>query len=288
MMAGVVSVEEVTGGAALTRFVELPQALHGTDPRFTPMVMAWERYRLDVRRNPFFERGEAVHLLARRAGRPAGRITAHLAGPGSEGNLGFWWSDDDPTVAAALVTAAQGWLADRGCASMTGPVSLTSEDELGVQVSGHDLAGRTGRPWHPAHLGDLLQGRGFEPVDDRPTWRLPATAGAASLPLDDQVPGHAGAFADPRLALEGVAAVPDVAGAQRKSGLRGAWALARRARMADWDTCTIVRCTDDPARRVPALQAAAARAGYHWVVAPWTPDPDSEPEAVHRTYRLRW
>lgn len=287
MTAGAVTVEEVAGRAALKRFVELPQALHGTDPRFTPMVMTWERYRLDSRRNPFFERGEAVHLLARRVGRPAGRLTAHIAAPGSEGRFGFWWAEDDRTVVAALVAAARAWLDERGCASMTGPVSLTPDDELGVQVAGHDLPGRTGRPWHPVHLATLLEHQGFEPVDERPTWRLPAIVGAA-LPVDDQVPGHAGAYADPRLALDGVAAVPDVAPAQRTSGLRGAWALARRARVADWSTCTIVRCTDDPARRVPALQSVAAQAGYRWVVAPWTPDPSSEPEAVHRTYRLRW
>ncbi len=64
--------------------------------------------------------------------------------------------------------------------------------------------------------------------------------------------------------------------------------LARRARIVDWDTCTVVRCTDDPARRIPALQAVAARAGYTSVVAPWTPDPTSEPEAVHGTFRLGW
>jgi len=288
MAAGAVSIEEVSGGGSLTRFVELPQALHGADPRFTPMVMAWERYRLDARRNPFFEQGEAAHLLARRVGRPVGRITAHVASPGSAGSFGFWWTEDDPTVATALVAAAQAWLAERGCTSMAGPVSFMAHDELGVQVAGHDRAGRTGRPWHPTHLATLLQRQGFDPVEERRTWRLPAIEGAAPLPLDDQVPGHAGAYTDPRLALDGVAAVPDVAPAQRTPGLRGAWALARRARVADWDTCTVVRCTDDPARCIPALQAVAARAGYASVVAPWTPDPTSEPEAVHGTYRLRW
>jgi hypothetical protein len=283
-----VTVEEVTGGKPLVRFVELPQALSGDDPRFAPLVMAWERYRLDPRRNPFFERGDGAYLLARRGGRPVGRITAHVGEPGGAGRFGFWWVDDDAAVAAALVDAARAWLAERGCTSMTGPLSFTADEEVGVQVAGHEVPGVTGRPWHPPHLAALLAQVGLEPVEDRPSWRLATTELGPDGVHDDDLPGQAGRHADRRLVLRGVAAVPDLAESLRTTGLGGAWALAKRARAADWATCTVVRCTADPVVAIPAIRAAAGRAGYRAVIAPWTDDSAAEPEAVHRVYRQTW
>jgi hypothetical protein len=283
-----VTVEEVAGRTELRRFTELPQALHGDDQRFAPLLLAWERYRLDPRRNPYFERGDAAYLLARRRGRPVGRVAAHLPADGAPGRFGFWWVEDDGAVARALLDAAQAWLAERGCSSMTGPLSFTADEEAGVQVEGHDVAGVTGRPWHPSHLADQLAAAGFEAVDDRPTWRLPTAEGGPAVLSGDDAPGQAGSYADPRLVLDGIAAVPDVSDALRTSGVRDAWRLAARARRRDWRTCTVVRCTADPAVAVPTLQAAAGVAGYRWVVAPWSPDPEATAEVVHRTYRRTW
>jgi hypothetical protein len=283
-----VTVEEVTGRSELRRFTELPQALHGTDSRFAPLLMAWERYRLDPRRNPYFEDGDAAYLLARRLGRPVGRVVAHVAEPGGAGRFGFWWTVDDESVASALLDAAQRWLEDRGCTSMEGPLSFTAEEEAGALVIGHEVPGLTGRPWHPPHLAGLLAAAGLEPEEDRPTWRLQAVGGGPSLPPGDDAPGHAGSYADRRLALQGVAAVPDVAEALRSSAVRDAWRLAARARRREWSTCTIVRCDTDPSVGVTALQAAAADAGYRWVVSPWSPDPTAAPETVHRLFRRTW
>jgi hypothetical protein len=251
-------------------------------------VLAWERYRLDPARNPYFERGDAGYFLARRHGRPAGRIVAHVDEPEGSGRFGFWCLVDDRTVAAALVDAARGWLAERGCDAMEGPLSFSAPDEEGVLVAGFDVPGTTGRAWHPPSDASQLEALGFDVVRTRSTWRLAAVDAAVERPWVGEVPGHAGRHHDPRLVLEGIAAVPDVSGAMRGANLRGALTLARRVRQRDWDTATVVRVDDDPAIAVPALLTAAARAGYRWVISPWSPDPDAEPETVHATYRWRW
>src|SRR5690606_36272128 len=144
--------------------------------------------------------------------------------------------DDDRAVAEALVGAARTWLAEQGCSSMTGPLSFTAAEEWGVLVDGFDVAGVTGRPWHPPHLARLLVDLGGEEVERRSTWRLPAIDLGVELPLSPDRPGHAGGYADPRLVLEGVAAVPDLSDVLRQPRLRGALAVARRARAGDWQT----------------------------------------------------
>ena len=285
------AVEEVTGGKAMVRFVELPQALHGHDPRWAPPVMAWERFRLDPRRNPYFERGDGVYLLARRLGRPVGRIAAHIEAPGGDGRFGFFTCTDDADVAAALVDAARQWLHDQGCTSMTGPYSFDPADEPGLVVEGIDVPGVTGRPWNPPWEARLLADQGFMTVADQPWWRLGASDAAVErVDVDDAapLPGQAGPYGDRRLVLAGVAAVPDVADALRHSSFRSAWRLAKRARAGDWEACTVVRLTDVAGLAVPRLQAAAGAAGYRWVIAPWSHEPGAPPEAVHRIVRATW
>jgi hypothetical protein len=288
MSMSTVEVEEVTRGKARVRFTELPQVLHGKDPRWAPPVLAWERYRLDVHRNPYFERADVALFLARRAGRPVGRIAAHLPEGGLEGRFGFWAVGDDRDVAVALVEAAGDWLDERGCSSMTGPWSFEEDDEPGALAAGFEAGGTTGRPWRPPWEVRLLEEAGFEAVAERTTWRLRASEVGPEAPTGDDPPGQAGAYADPRLVLERIAAVPDLSAALRATSLRSAWGLARQARLGDWDGCTVVRCSGSPEVEVSALVAAAGRAGYSWVVAPWSPDPAAPPETVHRTYRLRW
>lgn len=286
-MGSAVTVEEVTGGKALVRFTELPAALFGDDPRFAWPVMAWERYRLDSRRNPYFDAGDGAYFLARRLGRPVGRIAAHLERAGASGRFGFWCVEDEG-VARALVDAARGWLTEQGCASMVGPLSFTPAEEQGVLVAGHDVPGLTGRPWHPPSQAEHLEALEFEPVLDQPTWRLATTEVGPDRPLSGDLPGQAGRHADPRLVLDDIAAVPDLSAALRGASLRDAWGLAKRARAGEWSTATVVRCDGDAARAVPALLAAAGRAGYEAVIAPWTPDRAVEPETIHRTYIKRW
>jgi hypothetical protein len=290
---GIVSVGEVARGKALTRFLDLPQALHGEDPRFAPPVQAWERYRV-ARRNPYFERGDATLFTASEDGRDVGRIAAHVSGSpadrGGEGRFGLWATVDDERVAGELVAAAAGWLREQACTAMSGPWSLTGDDEPGALVAGDGAPGTTGRPWRPVWEADRLVGAlgpDVAVLEEVRTWRLRAVDdGTASAATKDPLPGQAGSYGDRRLVLDGIAAVPDVSALLRGSGLGSAWSLARRIRQADWDVCTVVRCDGDPAERVPRLVGAAGRAGYSWVVAPWSPDRDAPPETVHRRYRV--
>lgn len=89
--------------------------LLGSEPRWSPGVRAYEQWRHDARRHPYFDRGDAAFHLARRAGQPIGRIAGHIDGSGSgQGWFGMFDVPDDPAVTAALVEAAAVWLRDQG------------------------------------------------------------------------------------------------------------------------------------------------------------------------------
>ena len=287
---GIVSVDEVTRGKALTRFLDLPQVLHGHDPRFAPPVQAWERYRV-ARRNPYFERGDAVLFSAWSDARLVGRIAAHVPGPvaehGGEGRVGLWATIDDEEVAAELVGAAAGWLREQGCTSVSGPWSWTADDEPGALVEGDAHPGTTGRPWRPRWEAERLAaalGGDATVIEESRSWRI-ALAGPtddSAPPADRPAPGQAGSYADQRLVLDGIAAVPDVSSMLRGAGLGSAWSQARKVRRAEWEGCTVVRCHGDPTVLVPQVAAAAAAAGYAWAVVPWWHE--GAPDTVHR----RW
>lgn len=296
------TVEAVESRSQLRRFADIPYLLHGGDERWSPGIRAYESWRLDARRHPYFHRGDASYLLARRGGRPVGRVAAHVAAPGAtDGWFGHFDVPDDAAVTAALLDAAERWLASAGARSMTGPVTWTADEDFGVPVHGSVHRGLTGRPWRPGWYADRLMGAGLWPGETRSTFRLPTVrppsapaehdAGSPSrrstVPLADDAPPHAGGYADPALVLDGIAAVPDVSATLARASLRSAWAVARKARSRSFDTAVCVRCDGDPSVLVPRLQAAAGAAGYRWVVVPWAP-PGTPPETTHRVFTRTW
>lgn len=286
MANALVTVEAVEARTQLRRFRDVPYLLLGDDDRWRPSVHAYEQWRLDATRHPYFRRGDAAYFLARRGGRPAGRIAAHRATPGADdGWFGFFDAPDDQGVVDELLDAAAEWLRAEGAAHMTGPVSWTPDEEYGVLVHGHDQRSITGRTWRPPWYAASLARAGLEPAGERATYRVETArlAGDAPPPADVEPPPHAGGFADPALVLADAAAVPDVSATLATASMRSAWRVAKQARRRGFDTAVCVRCDGDPAVAVPRLSHAAAAAEYRWLVAPWAPD-DRPPETVHRVY----
>src|SRR5438094_768056 len=73
-----VEVRAVGGRRDLTRFIDLPFALHANHPQWVPPLKLERRLFLNRRLNAFFRHGEAEYFLAWRAGRPLGRVSAHV------------------------------------------------------------------------------------------------------------------------------------------------------------------------------------------------------------------
>jgi hypothetical protein len=289
-----VIIEEVGKGLPWRQFADLAVAQSGGHTG-AEWLLAGQRRRLRTVAPPG---GEAALLLARRNGRPVARLSAHCQedGAASFGFLAVEGPGDTDAVAALVAVAAEWsaqWSVAPGSATLIGPLSWTAAEEAGVLTEGNERPAATGRAWNPPWYGDVLEAAGLEVAEERGTFLLPAADDGAApvlVPGSFAVPADVGRLADPALLLatpdgEGsVVAVPDLAGGL-SGGRRGAWSMASQARRRDWAGCVVTALDGPEEVLIPGLCAAAARAGYRWVLSPWAPD-DRPPVMRHRLYRV--
>ncbi len=145
---GPITIHPVKTKADKREFVELAFRLNRGDPAWVPPLKGEAFDLLTPGKNPWFEHGKAALFLARRSGRTAGRISAHIdalaleqpaeqgMGPGT-GNWGLLEAEDEG-VAQALLAAAEDWLRGQGMHRSLGPLSLSVWDEPGLLIEGYD------------------------------------------------------------------------------------------------------------------------------------------------------
>ncbi len=173
-----VSVTEVRSRADLDAFVRLPYRLYQGDRNFVPPLERDIRIRLDPKRHPYFEHGEAALFLARRSGTVVGRIAATVNRLHNEfhgettGFFGFFEAERNPSTAGALFDAAAGWLRPRGQTVLRGPASLSSNDEFGFLHSGEPGPPVLMMPYNPPWYGELCERAGFTKAMDLWAWRM--------------------------------------------------------------------------------------------------------------------
>jgi GNAT superfamily N-acetyltransferase len=173
-----VEVRPVSSRRDLTRFIKLPMRLYRNEPNWIPPLVAERRAFLDRDKNPFFRHADVELLLAWRDGEPVGRISAHVDHHLNEfqqndwGLFGFFESERDPEVAAALLDTAESWLRDRGRDRMVGPMDFTTNDECGLLIEGHERKPMILEGWHHAYYPELVGGWGLRKAIDLYMWEL--------------------------------------------------------------------------------------------------------------------
>jgi GNAT superfamily N-acetyltransferase len=172
-----VSIQPVRSRRDLKRFIDLPYRLHaGT--RWIPPLKLERRLFLNRRLNPYFKHGEAEYFLALRGERVVGRATAQVDHAFNEfhdskwGMFGFLELEDDAEAMDALLDAAAGWLRERGCERMVGPMDFSMNEESGVLIEGFEIDPMIRQPWHPPYYQRLCEGAGLEKAMDLYSWEL--------------------------------------------------------------------------------------------------------------------
>ncbi len=156
-------VRPVTTRRDLRTFIKLPWRLYRQEPNWVAPLLMDVKKRLDRKKNPFFKHAEAQYFLAYRDGRPVGRISAHIdqnfnSFHGNEwGLFGFFECEDDAEAAHALADAAEGWLRERGRDRMVGPMDFTTNDEIGLLITGHEYPPIILCPWHHPYYQRIFE-----------------------------------------------------------------------------------------------------------------------------------
>lgn len=183
-----VEIRPVRSRRDLKRFVDLPYRLHAGTPWIPPLKLE-RRLFLSRRLNPYFKHGEAEYFLAWRAGRVVGRATAQVDHAFNEfhdsrwGMFGFLELEDDAEALEALLAAAEGWLRERGCERIVGPMDFSVNEESGVLIEGFELEPMIRQPWHPPYYQRLCERAGLEKAMDLYSWALEIGDRADMLPV---------------------------------------------------------------------------------------------------------
>ena len=167
-------------------FIDLPWRLYAKDANWVPPLKAEVKELLTPGKNPFF--GHAAHqlFLARRGGKPVGRISAHIDrlalelpreqgfGPGA-GMFGYFDAEDE-TVAHALLKRAEEWLASQGMNRAIGPISMSIWEEPGLLVKGQDHDPMIMMGHHPAIYREWIESAGYSRTKTLLTYDLDVTS----------------------------------------------------------------------------------------------------------------
>jgi hypothetical protein len=165
-------VSPVDGKVDLKAFIDLPKRLFAGHKGYIPHLDSERRDAFSPRKNPLFRHVDVQFFLARRAGRVVGRITAQVDHAyleryaDSTGHFGCLVAEDDPAIFTALFAAAEDWLRSKGMKRITGPFSLSVNEEVGLLVWGFDSRSVLLTPYDPPYAGPRVVGCGYVKVKD--------------------------------------------------------------------------------------------------------------------------
>ena len=134
-------------------------------------------------KNPYFKTARTRFFVAYDHNRPVGRISAQIdeqnphTQNGKIGHFGFC-AAREKEVFKALVNEAENWLKQNGCIRISGPYSLSINDEVGLLINGFERAPRIMMNYAPEWMGRTLEESGYNGIKDLLAYDL-----AASSPL---------------------------------------------------------------------------------------------------------
>lgn len=153
-------------------FLNFPWSVYQNDPYWIPPLRMDQKELVGYAKCPFYERNSVQTFLARRHGKPLGRIAAienlgHLERyKDGVGFFGFFECVEDPEVAAALFESAGNWLKARGMTHIRGPINPSLNHTLGLLIEGFDSSPFFMMTYNPPYYEKLIEENGFRKIED--------------------------------------------------------------------------------------------------------------------------
>jgi GNAT superfamily N-acetyltransferase len=175
-----VSVAPVRSRNELREFIRLPWRLYARNPCWVPPLLRLQDETFSPEKNAFFQHADVQLFLAYQGSRAVGRISAQIDHEHNRyhdektGFFGFFEAEDDPSVATALLKAAEQWLRQRGMDRVRGPLNFSTNGEVGFLVDGFDSPPVILMPYTHDYYLPLVEGAGYARVRDLYAWRWQA------------------------------------------------------------------------------------------------------------------
>jgi hypothetical protein len=170
--AGPVIITPVETARDMRAFIDLPKRLYRGHAGYVPHLDMERRDTFNPRKNPYFQHATARFWLARRGDRVVGRISAQIDRAhldrynDSTGLFGCLDAEDDPEVYAALLAITEAWLRDGGMQRSRGPLTLSMNEEVGLQIDGFDSRSMLMIPYHPPYARARVEAQGYAKIKD--------------------------------------------------------------------------------------------------------------------------
>ncbi len=166
----------------LKAFVQFPYHHYKNDPIWVPPLRFEQRNLFDPKRNPFLDHCDYQLFLLEDGSKLIGRIAAFIDHIAMDywgeriGLFGYYECIQDPASGRLLLETARDWLLEKGCTSMRGPWSFTSQ-EWGSVVEGFTPSPVIMGPYNPPYYNQDYADFGLEKVQDMLCWYISGAEG---------------------------------------------------------------------------------------------------------------
>lgn len=167
-----VRIIQVDRDADLGAFIDLPWKIYRGDSNWVPPLKKEVRNLLGSREHPFWQFAERSLFLAFRGSEPVGRIAAILNHNHNRfhnelaAGWGFFECTDDTEAASALFSRAEEWSRHKGMKVLRGPLSPSTNYEIGMLLEGFETPPTFMMPYNPPYYLKLAESSGFRKEKD--------------------------------------------------------------------------------------------------------------------------
>jgi hypothetical protein len=171
-----IEIQQCEPGKSVADFVRAGFEVFRHDPAWVPPLSVVFKEKLTPSRDPFYEHAEVALFTARRGGRLVGRVSASVDHAwldywkDATGHFGYFDTVNDADVAHALLERAERWLRARGITRVSGPMSFSASQEVGLLVDGFDSPPSVDMPHSRRHQAALVEGCGYVKEKDLFAW----------------------------------------------------------------------------------------------------------------------
>jgi len=171
-MSEEVIINKVANETDKIKFIKFPWKIYKNNPNWVPPLIFDVRNNLDTKKNPFFQHSRMELYLAYKGTEIVGRIAA-IANDNhnkfQEDKVGFWGYFEcinDKEVSKSLFDSAKEFLLSQGLDTMRGPISPSTNDEIGLLINAFDKPPVMLMTYNPEYYIDLIEDYGFSKVKD--------------------------------------------------------------------------------------------------------------------------